>query len=90
MTAEQLANALEFRAVYKSKRKTQNQMVWEYMVRYGSITQQEAIDAFDCYRLAARIADLKAIGKNIETVKTKDYWAAYRIVKEEESDERHG
>ena len=44
--------------------------VMEYMERRGSITQAEAIEAFGCYRLGARIADLKergvAVGRIME------------------------
>ena len=40
------------------------------MGRRGSITQAEAIEAFGCYRLGARIADLKergvAVGRIME------------------------
>ena len=49
---------------------SQLDMVKEYMERRGSITQAEAIEAFGCYRLGARIADLKergvAVGRIME------------------------
>ena len=49
---------------------SQVDMVKEYMERRGSITQAEAIEAFGCYRLGARIADLKergvAVGRIME------------------------
>ena len=46
----------------------------EYMEQHGSITSMEAIRAFGCTRLAARIADLKAHGEKIdrEMVEVKD------------------
>ena len=44
--------------------------VQDYMEQHGSITQAEAIEAFGCYRLGARIADLKergvAVGRIME------------------------
>ena len=39
----------------------------EYMEEHGSITQIEAVNEFNCYRLSARINDLRKIGVNIET-----------------------
>ncbi len=41
---------------------SQNDKVLEYMERHGSITQKEAYDAFGCFRLGARIAELKERG----------------------------
>ena len=49
---------------------SQVDMVMDYMQAHGSITQSEAIEAFGCYRLGARIADLKergvAVGRIME------------------------
>lgn len=87
MNAKQAANAAEFRNVYRTRYKTKTWMVWEYLKRYGTITQQEALEAFDCYRLAARIADLKQKGERIGSAKTKGGYAQYYII-EEEKDER--
>lgn len=42
--------------------------VQDYMEQHGSITQAEAIEAFGCYRLGARIADLKDRGVGIERI----------------------
>ena len=39
----------------------------EYMEEHGSITQREAVNEFNCYRLSARINDLRKTGLNIET-----------------------
>ena len=46
----------------------------EYMEQHGSITSMEAIRAFGCTRLAARIADLKRHGEKIdrEMVEVRD------------------
>lgn len=39
----------------------------EYMEEHGSITQMEAVNEFNCYRLSDRINDLRKIGVRIET-----------------------
>lgn len=46
---------------------TQCEKIFQYMERNGSITQAEAVDHFHCYRLGARIFDLKARGIPIKT-----------------------
>lgn len=43
----------------------QTMQIYEYMKTHGSITQRDAVREFECYRLAARIADLKADGVRI-------------------------
>ena len=46
---------------------TQCEKILRHMRDYGSITQAEAIADYGCYRLSARIADLKASGVGIVT-----------------------
>lgn len=46
---------------------TQCEHILRHMQDFGSITQAEAIAEYGCYRLAARIADLKAAGHNISS-----------------------
>ena len=41
--------------------------ILEYMMKYGSITQAEAVAQFDCYRLSARIAELRDMDVEIIT-----------------------
>lgn len=43
----------------------QTQMILRYMEENGSITAMEAVEEFGCYRLSARIADLKLLGYKI-------------------------
>lgn len=65
---------------------TQCTKILDYMKEHGEITQREAI-YLGCYRLAARIADIKKAGTDItkETrrVENKDgsssYIAVYKI-----------
>jgi hypothetical protein len=46
---------------------TQMQLILEYMSEFGSITPLEAISDIGCYRLSARISDLKKQGYPIKT-----------------------
>lgn len=48
-------------------RKSQAQMILDYINEYGSITPLEGMRDIGCYRLAARISDLKKLGYPIKT-----------------------
>lgn len=69
---------------------TQCEKILQYMEHNGSIAQAEAVDHFHCYRLGARIFDLKAQGIPIKTEtvtgKREDgtpySFARYSIIKE--------
>lgn len=73
--------------------KSQREQVLKYMELYGSITQADAVSCFHCYRLGARIFELKEQGipiqKKTETVKRPDgtyySFARYSIMKEAET-----
>lgn len=58
---------------------TQCERILRHMQDYGSITQAEAITEYSCYRLAARIADLKSQGVPIrsETVSGKNRYGEH-------------
>jgi hypothetical protein len=43
----------------------QNEQILDYLRKNGSITQAEAVERFGCYRLGARIWDLKRRGIRI-------------------------
>ena len=66
---------------------TQCDKVLEYMRRYGSITQLDALRDIGCMRLASRISDLRlqgyAIGRRMKTSKNRDgddvYFAEYYL-----------
>lgn len=47
---------------------TQELMILEYMNTHRGITQREAEDVFGCYRLSARIYDLKQRGIKIDRI----------------------
>ena len=46
---------------------TQVQLILEYMDEFGSITPLEAIRDIGCYRLSARISDIKKRGYPVRT-----------------------
>ena len=53
--------------------KTQNERILAHLQKGRKITQLEALNKFDCFRLASRISDLRADGHPIEseTIETK-------------------
>ena len=60
---------------------TQCEFLLQYLQRFDSITPLEALTAFGCLRLSARVADLRADGYVITTEihkGTKNY-AIYRL-----------
>lgn len=46
---------------------TQTEQVLQFMHENGSITQAEAVDEIGCYRLSARIKDLRDMGVPIKS-----------------------
>lgn len=63
--------------------KTQKQQIQAYLQKGKTITPLQALNKFGCFRLAARIADLRNEGLNIATKNvTKDgkTFASYSII----------
>lgn len=61
---------------------TQNQQIKSYLEKGKSITPILALEKFGCFRLAARISDLRNDGLNIATkIVTKDgkTFASYKL-----------
>ena len=61
---------------------TQNQQIKSYLEKGKSITPIQALEKFGCFRLAARISDLRNYGLNIATkIVTKDgkTFASYKL-----------
>lgn len=87
-TIEQMERANAFEHECYSEKKSQAEMILEYLQKYGEITAIEALTAIGCFRLAARIADLRADGHNIITdmTKGKKSYAIYKL-KEEDNEE---
>lgn len=50
---------------------TQCEMIKHHLQEHGSITPGLALEEYGCFRLSARIADLKAEGMNIITESEK-------------------
>ena len=46
---------------------TQVQLILEYIDEFGSITPLEAMRDIGCYRLSARISDIKKLGYPVKT-----------------------
>ena len=72
------------------KKPTQKDKVLDYMIKYGSITQRDALIDLSVMRLASRIAELKKDGYNIESEREKGvnkngdtvFYARYRVEEE--------
>ena len=64
--------------------KTQSQLILKHLDAGHSITPIEALHSFGCFRLGARIYDIKQQGHNIETTTVKaggKSFASYSLVK---------
>ena len=62
---------------------TQNQQIKSYLEKGKAITPIQALNKFGCFRLAARINDLRKDGLNIAAkIMSKDgkTYASYRLV----------
>lgn len=65
------------------KEKSQSENILIHLFRHGSITPIEALNLYGCFRLGARIFDLKKMGINIETEiiqKGKKQFANYKYI----------
>ena len=63
--------------------KTQNEQIKAYLTKGKSITPLDALNKFGCFRLAARISDLRNEGLKIATKNvTKDgkTFASYSVI----------
>lgn len=75
----------------RNRKPTQAARLLEYLRTHRVITQREAINDLGCYRLAARVSDLKRRGHRISSVMipVKNRWgevthvAAYSLQEEE-------
>lgn len=65
---------------------TQNESIRKYLEEGHRITPLEALEKFGCFRLGARVSDLKKQGLDIRTdiihdKETGKHYASYRLVK---------
>lgn len=61
----------------------QKSLILRHLERYGSITPMTALEKYGCFRLAARIGELKDQGHEIATEMVKKgqkRYAKYRLV----------
>lgn len=67
-----------------NEKMSQQKQILRHLQRYGSITPDEAIRFITprCFRLAARIEELRKKGYNIITEMTDGY-ATYRLIEED-------
>lgn len=62
--------------------KTQTENILNYLKEGNSITPIEALNLFGCFRLSARIFDIREMGVEIETtrvVKNGKVFASYKL-----------
>ena len=76
-----------------NKSKSQTEAILQYLLQGHSITPLEALELFGCFRLGARIADLKKMGYKIDAkydvdTHTKKRYASYRIVGDSDVEKR--
>lgn len=69
---------------FNKSAKSQKQAIMEYLLDGHSITPLEALEMFGCFRLGARIADLRKLGMNIQNDNPRDpvtgkRYAKYRL-----------
>jgi hypothetical protein len=58
---------------------TQKRMIINHLRGNGDITPKDALELFGCFRLAARIAELRKEGWDISTFLTRQGYALYRL-----------
>lgn len=83
---EDLTNASEYKNRYRDPKATHYRCLIDYLDRYGSITPLEALIAFGCMRLGARVWEARHVGGyNIQTYRhPEDKYAKYTLVKGDE------
>jgi hypothetical protein len=63
---------------------SQAELILAFMRKNGSISPLEALDEFGCFRLGARIYDLKKLGYSITSTTKADInghrWASYSLI----------
>lgn len=64
-----------------NRKKSQKQLILDYLLEGNEITPMDALNKFGCFRLGARIADLKKDGYDIKTriAKGGKNYAIYKL-----------
>lgn len=83
-TADRFVNANEYEKIFNKNTMTQKEACLDYLERYGSITPLEALTAFNSFRLAALICELRRDGYVIDTKlhEGEKRYAIYTLMRE--------
>ena len=57
----------------------QNRVILNYLESGGSLSSIEALNRFQCFRLAARVRDLRKAGHDIQTKTVKEDGKKYAV-----------
>ena len=71
---------------------THAELILNHLKQYGSITTMEAVREYQCFRLSARIYDLKASGHHITTeivTRNGKQYANYKLHTDTKGPESH-
>lgn len=80
---DRFAHASEYAQTYNEKTMTQKEACLDYLEKYESITPLEALTAFNSFRLAAIICELRKDGYVISTeLNEGKHYAIYTLMKE--------
>ena len=58
---------------------SQKDQILQHLIRHQQITAMDALNEYGCFRLAARVYDLKKEGHEIEEERHSEGYAVYRI-----------
>ena len=90
-SSQNIINSTEFSASLKSSEpRNQADQILAYLKTGHTLTAIEALRHFQCFRLAARIRDLRKIGIPIETQEITEQgkrFAVYRLIPKESTAE---
>lgn len=82
--SENIERALKYRDELSAQLHKANQQwrILDHLIRNRTISPLEALDVYGCYRLGARIYDLRQAGIKIKTIRKQNdekSWAEYRL-----------
>lgn len=82
--SKNIERALKYRDELSAQLHKANQQwrILDHLIRNRTISPLEALDVYGCYRLGARIYDLRQAGIKIKTIRKQNEeksWAEYRL-----------
>lgn len=86
--SKNIERALKYRDELSAQLHKANQQwrILDHLIRNRTISPLEALDVYGCYRLGARIYDLRQAGIKIKTIRKQNEeksWAEYRLVEDD-------